>query len=262
MQRITHGPLVYYRFCSLPVEDGVVHGMFTRLGGHSRPPWESLNTGHTVGDAPMAVSANHRAICEALGVVVGRVVSPHQVHGARVAAVGLADCGQVIAGTDALITNAPGVALMLRFADCTPIWLYDSRLRAVGLVHAGWRGTVSDVAGATVRAMQACFGSRPRDLVAAIGPSIGPCCYEVGADVAQAVERAFGHEGAPFLEPQAAGKWHLDMWAANRQCLARAGVRQVEVARMCTACHTEEWFSHRAERGQTGRMGALIALRE
>jgi YfiH family protein len=149
------------------------------------------------------------------------------------------------------------VALMLRFADCTPIWLYDCRRGAVGLAHAGWRGTAAGVAGATVRAMEAAFGCRPADLVAGIGPSIGPCCYEVGADVAY----AFGVQGAPFLHPQAPNKWHLDMWAANQDQLADAGVRRIEVAEMCTACNVVEWFSHRAESGQTGRMGALIALR-
>jgi YfiH family protein len=262
MQRIAHGTLVYYRFRSLSAEDGLVHGIFTRLGGHSGPPWESLNTGHTVGDAPEAVLANHHAICDALGVDMAQLVSPQQVHGTRVAAVGGADRGQVIADADGLITNVPGVVLMLRFADCAPVWLYDRRLRAIGLAHAGWRGAVAGVAGATVRAMSAAFGCRPRDLVAGIGPSIGPCCYEVGADVAHAVEHAFGQEGASFLEPRGADKWHLDIWAANRHWLVQAGVQEVEVARMCTACNTEEWFSHRAERGRTGRMGALVALRE
>jgi hypothetical protein len=140
--------------------------------------------------------------------------------------------------------------------------LYDRRRGAIGLVHAGWRGTVADVAGATVHAMQVAFGCCPRDLLAGIGPSIGPCCYEVGTDVVQAVGRAFGQESQSLLQPRTAGKWHLDMWAANRHQLVGAGVRQIEVAGTCTACNTEEWFSHRAERGRTGRMGALVALRE
>ncbi len=262
MERITYGPLVYYRFHSLPSGDGLVHGMFTRLGGHSRPPWHSLNTGHTVGDDPAAVDANHRAICEALGVEKGQLVSPHQVHGTHVVTVGLTDRGQVIERTDALITDAPGVALMLRFADCAPVWLYDPRRRAVGLAHAGWRGMVAGVATAMVRAMYDAFGCQPQDLIAGIGPAIGPCCYEVGVDVAEAVERAFAGELTVCLEPRGAGKWHLDLGAALQRQLGRAGVTQIEVSKACTACHTEEWFSHRAERGRTGRMGALIALQE
>jgi YfiH family protein len=236
--------------------------MFTRLGGHSRPPWQSLNTGHTVGDVPAAVDANHRAICEALGITTGQLVSPHQVHGSRVVAVGPRDCGRVIECADALITDSPGVVLMLRFADCVPVWLYDPLRRAVGLAHAGWRGMVAGVATATVRAMQATYGCQPPDLVAGVGPAIGPCCYEVGADVVEAVGGAFSGGQEAMLERRGAGKWHLDLWLAVRQQLAHAGVAEIEVARVCTACHTEEWFSHRAERGRTGRMGALVALQE
>lgn len=262
MQRVTHGPLVYYRFGSLSARDGLVHGMFTRLGGRSQSPWQSLNTGHTVGDDPAAVETNHRAICEALGVEEEQLVSPHQVHGRSVVPVGPADCGQVIDCADALITDVPGVVLMLRFADCVPVWLYDPRARAAGLAHAGWRGTVAGVATAAVGAMRDSFGCQPCDLIAGIGPSIGPCCYEVGPDVAGAVERAFAGKPEAYLEPRGPDKWQLDLWAAIRQQLHEAGVAQIEVARLCTACHTEEWFSHRAEHGRTGRMGALIALQE
>lgn len=262
MQRITHGPLAYYRFHSFPAGDGLVHGMFTRLGGYSQPPWNSLNTGHTVGDDPAAVDANHSAICEALAIEEGQLVSPHQVHGTDIVAVGRSDCGRVIARTDALVTGEPGVALLLRFADCVPVWLYDPGKRAAGLAHAGWRGMVAGVVAQTVRAMRDYFGCQPRDLIAGIGPSIGPCCYEVGIDVARAVKDAHAGQPGAFLEPRGAGKWHLDLWAAVRRQLAGAGVVQIEVAGLCTACHTDEWFSHRAEGGRTGRMGALIALRE
>jgi YfiH family protein len=262
MQRITRGPLVHYSFRIFPAGDGLVHGMFTRLGGYSQPPWNSLNTGHTVGDDPSAVDANHGAICEALELEEGQLVSPHQVHGTRVVAVGRADRGRVIERTDALITDEPGVALLLRFADCVPVWLYDPVRRAVALAHAGWRGMVAGVVTETVRAMHDSFGCQPRDLIAGVGPSIGPCCYEVGTDVAQAVKDAPGGELEAFLDPRGTSKWHLDLWAAVRRQLAGTGVAQIEVAGLCTACHTDEWFSHRAEGGRTGRMGALVALRE
>ena len=260
MQRSTFGSLVYYQFGSLLPFPELSHGVFTRLGGHSRPPWHSLNTGHTVGDDPEAVDANHRLICEALGFCTEDIVSPHQVHGATVARVDAGDRGRVVYDTDALITDAPGVVLMLRFADCTPIWLYDPIRRVVGLAHAGWRGTVAGTVRAAVEAMQSAFGSDPSDVLAGLGPSIGPCCYEVGADVAQGVREAFPRVAAQLLAPRANGKWHLDLWASNRHHLERAGVGHVEVAGMCTACHTDEWFSHRAEQGRTGRIGALIGL--
>jgi YfiH family protein len=121
---------------------------------------------------------------------------------------------------------------------------------------------VAGVVPATVRAMQDHFGCQAQDLIAAIGPSIGSCCYEVGADVAEAVHGAFGARSAALLERRSEGKWHLNLWEAVRQQLAEAGVTQIEVAGMCTACHIEEWFSHRAEHGRTGRMGALVALEE
>jgi YfiH family protein len=261
MQPSTYGSLVYYQFDSLLPFPEVSHGVFTRLGGHSRSPWHSLNTGHTVGDDPEAVDANHRLICEALGFSTEDLVSPHQVHGATVGRVGAEDRGRVIYDTDALITDVPGVVLMLRFADCAPIWLYDPTRRAVGLAHAGWRGTVAGTAQAAVEAMQSAFGSDPSDILAGLGPAIGPCCYEVGGDVAQEVREAFPGVAAQFLAPRPNEKWHLDLWASNRHRLERAGVGQVEVAGICTACHTDEWYSHRAERGKTGRIGALIGLK-
>jgi YfiH family protein len=264
--------LVYYQFDGWAGCADVAHGVFTRLGGYSRAPWESLNTGHTVGDDLQAVEANHALICRALGCARGDLVSPHQVHGSRVRVVDERDKGGVLPQTDALITATPGVMLMLRFADCVPVLFYDPVRRAVGLAHAGWRGTVAGIARVTVQAMVDELGCQPADILTGIGPAIGPCCYEVGRDVADAVRQAMSDEGQ-FLRAQAepgasAGDngdaerhWQLDLWAANRAQLVQTGVPYVEVAGLCTACHTEEWFSHRAERGRTGRLGALIGLR-
>lgn len=260
MQRRTFDSLVYYQFHNLLPCSELAHGIFTRLGGHSRPPWHSLNTGHTVGDDPQAVDENHRLICQALGFSTQDLVSPHQVHGVHVAAVGAAERGSVIPGTDALITATPGVLLMLRFADCTPIWLYDPLRHVAGLAHAGWRGAVLGTVRVMVETMARTFGCHPADLIAGIGPAIGPCCYQVGADVAQAVEAAFPQAAGQLLVPQGAG-WHFDLWAANRYHLVQAGVERIEVAGICTACQVHEWFSHRAEKGRTGRIGGLIGLR-
>ena len=262
MQRTTYRSLAYYRFHNLLAFPELAHGVFTRHGGQSQPPWASLNTGHTVGDDPEAVEANHRLICEALGFTTADLVSPHQVHGANVVAVGAQDRGQVIEGTDALVSDEPGVLLMLRFADCTPVWMVDPVHRAIGLAHAGWRGTAAGTVRETVQAMTSAFGTQPGDVVAGIGPAIGPCCYEVGEDVAQAILEVFPESASRMLEARGRDKWHLDLWAANREHLLRAGVTQVEVAGICTACHTDEWYSHRAEHGQTGRIGALLGLRE
>jgi len=266
LRRVTFGPVVYYQFDSLANIAGLVHGAFTRLGGTSRIPWASLNTGHTVGDDNDAVEQNHGLICAALDIARHDIVSPHQVHGTRVVVVSEGDRGKVIPETDALIAESGNLHLMLRFADCVPLFFYDPVQRAVGLAHAGWRGTLEGVAQATVAAMAESFGSRPHDLVAGIGPAIGPCCYEVGEDVAQRVRASFGlGAGATdggILARRANDRWHLDLWEANRRQLERAGVHRMEVAEMCTACRRDEWFSHRAEQGKTGRWGAVIGLRE
>jgi hypothetical protein len=214
-----------------------------------------------VGDDLAAVEANHELIFRALGIRREDVVSPHQVHGTTVRTVSERDRGQVCPETDALVTATPGVTLMLRFADCVPILFYEPVQCVVGLAHAGWRGTVAGIAEATVRTMVDALGCCASDIRAGIGPSIGPCCYEIGDDVAAVVSRAFP-DSTGLLERNSSGRWYFDLWAANRRQLLAAGVRIVELALICTACHTQEWFSHRAERGKTGRLGALIGLRE
>lgn len=252
--------LVYYRFATLEDQPGLFHGIFTRLGGVSPAPWATLNVGHTVGDDHEAVEENHRRLCCALGIARQDIVSGYQVHGTRVARVGLRDRGQVYPETDILITNVPGVPLMQRYADCLPILLYDPVHRAVGLAHAGWRGTLARVAQKAVEAMQAEFDTRPAELIAALGPGIGPCCYQVGPEVAEAAQKTISGWPSVLLRYQD-GSWHLDLWEANRRLLRQAGVEHIEISGLCTACRTDEFYSHRAEQGHTGRFGVVIGLR-
>jgi len=165
---------------------------------------------------------------------------------------------------DAILTDRPGVGLFMRFADCVPILLYDPRRHAVGLVHAGWKGTVQRVAAAAVVAMQDRMNSRPADLMAAIGPSIGPHHYVVGPDVIARVRQAFGQDASKLLQNvdrEGAVGVQFDLWSANRLVLEDAGVQQIEVAGICTACHLEDWYSHRGEHGMTGRFGVLLGLK-
>jgi len=258
VRRSNHNGVVFYRFEGLAHEAGLEHALFTRRGGVSRPPFAALNMGHTVGDDLSAVRVNHERALGALGWRREDVATCHQVHGARVGVVGLDDRGRVCPETDALVTADPGVGLMLRFADCVPVLFYDRRRRVVGLAHAGWRGVPAGVVPATVGRLVEVFGCRPEELWAGIGPSIGPCCYEVGAEVVQQVSAALNGRDPVRWEN---GRAHLDLWAAVQSQLAEAGVGQVEVARMCTACRTDEWFSHRAEGGMTGRFGVVLGLR-
>jgi YfiH family protein len=252
--------LVYYHFANLASRSEVVHGVFTRLGGVSRSPYESLNVGHLVGDAPQAVEANHDLICQSLGISRGDIVTAHQVHGSRVALVRTEDRGRVIPATDALITDTPGVALMLRFADCLPVLLYDPTRRVVGLAHAGWKGTVKGIAAKTALVMMDVYGSRPADIVAGLGPCIGPCCYQVGTEVIEAVKASF-NDWQRLLRSQGDGSVHFDLWEANRRQLAGLGIEEIEVIQLCTACRTDEFFSHRAEGGCAGRFAVILGMR-
>lgn len=256
MQRIEAEGLVYYRFESIPAR----HGIFTRAGGVSAAPWNSLNLGGNVGDDPLAVRENHRRMYAALGVNGDRASTVWQVHSADVVyAAGPVPGRRWLAAADAMMTDQPDTPLAMRFADCTPILVCDTRRGAVGMAHAGWRGTVQGISGELVRAMIEAFGSRPADLVAGIGPSIGPEHYQVGEEVVEAVKAHFGATDGLIARNPDDGTAYLDLWAANRLDLERAGVAQVEVAGLSTAAHTSEFYSHRAEKGRTGRFGAVIA---
>ena len=256
-------PLRYYTFENLS-RYGVVHGVFTRRGGVSPAPWASLNMGATVGDEWERVQENIRRAFSALGLPVESRYDSWLVHGKE--AVYAAEPRPVSRDSspqkaDIITTDQPAVTLVMRFADCVPILLYDPRRQALALAHAGWKGTVIGVARAAVEAMAERFGSKPADLLAAIGPAIGPNHYEIGAEVAEQVQNAFGAEAERLL-PKRNGSIFFDLWEANRLTLRLAGVpdEQIEVARICTAANLQDWYSHRAEHGKTGRFGVLAAL--
>jgi len=206
------------------------------------------------------VRQNHHIALTRLGRSPAQMQDVAQVHGARVVEVaGPPDPDRPRPEGDALLTTHPDVTLFMRFADCVPILLYDPEHQAVGLVHAGWRGTVKRVAAAAVGHMHTRFQTRPQALLAAIGPSICARHYQVGPEVAAQVVQAFGVDACVLL-PDPSGGVQFDLWAANRLVLHQAGVQQVETAAVCTACHLDDWFSHRAEHGRTGRFGAMIGV--
>jgi hypothetical protein len=211
-----------------------------------------------VGDALEAVVANRARALGAMGRPVADHVEAAQVHGREVALVTRAHRGEIVPGADGLISTDPAVVVAIHCADCVPILLVDARRRVVAGVHTGWRGTAAGMAAAAVAAMVANCGTDPRDLVVAIGPSIGPCCYEVDAPV---VERLGGWPWyravlAPSGRP---GRWMLDLWEANHRQLVDAGVPapSIATAGLCTAHHPALFFSHRRD-GPTGRMAAMI----
>jgi YfiH family protein len=166
---------------------------------------------------------------------------------------------QALQQADAMITANPQVTLLMRFADCVPVFLYDPGRQAIGLVHAGWLGTARRTVVQAVRAMRDAFGTKPAELLAGLGPSIGPDHYIVGDEVVQAIRQSLGPLADELLTI-CQGQVLLDLWLANRRLLEGEGVDSVEVSGLCTACHLEDWYSHRAEGGKTGRFGALMAL--
>jgi YfiH family protein len=255
----TSAGVCYFAFESL--DAGVTQAVFTRHGGVSPAPWETLNVGGTVGDAPERVRENRLRAFAALGRDPATLFDVWQVHGINVV---VADAPHPPSAphqqADAILSDTPGLTLFMRFADCVPILLYDPAHKAIGIAHAGWLGTVRGAARAALEAMVARFGTCPVEVQAAIGPSIGPDHYAVGADVIAQVRHAFGVDASGLLVKREGGV-HFDLWTANSLLLERSGVRHIEIAGICTACHLDDWFSHRAEKGQTGRFGAMIGLK-
>jgi YfiH family protein len=251
--------LRYYTFESLEAA-GIKHGVFTRRGGVSPQPWASLNLGGTVGDDPVNVATNRERTFQAMGRSLESMYDAWLVHGNDVLCTDSPrkpDASPAYA--DAILTDKPHITLFMRFADCVPIALYDPQRKVTGLVHAGWPGTVKRVAAAAIEAMQARYGSNPADILAGIGPSIGVHHYPVGQNVIEPVQAVFGSDASALL-PTNGDATHFDLWAANRLILEQAGVRHIEVSGLCTACDTQDWYSHRAEQGKTGRFGMVIFL--
>lgn len=259
-------PLQLASFARFP---RVRHGITGRAAGL----WREGDISYATGGDPARVFENRRAWGHAIGIVAEALVAVRQVHGADVARVDATARGRgarsldpaTVPAADALLTDAPGTPLLLSFADCTPLLFHDPQRRIVGLAHAGWRGTVADIAGATVRAMVERYGSDPAAIVAGIGPAIGRCCYVVDEPVVAAWQ-ALGVGDPAVLEEIApvAGRrqWRFDLARANRRLLERAGVptAQIEDAALCTACDVARFPSHRAQQGQAGRFAAIISL--
>jgi hypothetical protein len=258
LQRMQDGELSYYRFDAWAT---LKHGIFTRHGGVSGAPWHSLNLGGNVGDEAGAVRRNHERMYAALGVDAARACSVWQVHGIDVVIVNGAVKGRRwLSRADAMVTDRLDTPLSMRFADCTPLLFHDPVRGVIAMAHAGWRGTVRGVGAHVVRVMQQSYGCKPADIQAGIGPSIGPDRYQVGEEVVAAVRDYFGSTAGLIRRDPADGTSYLDLWAANRRDLERAGVEQIEVAGICTATRTDDFFSHRAEHGRTGRFGAVLTL--
>jgi YfiH family protein len=245
--------LRYYRSPLLAAQPDVVHGFFTRQGGVSTGPYHSLNVSYAVGDGREPVAENLSRIQQALEL--DGLASAAQVHGDRAAVITAAGQARLadIPAVDVLVTTVPGLGLIIKQADCQAVMFYDPVNRVVANVHCGWRGQVHHILSETVSLLKDRFGSRPADLYAAIGPSLGPCCAEF---------HNFRREFPPSLWRYQVRPTHFDLWRLSRDQLAAAGLSpaRIDLAGLCTRCGAEDFYSYRREK-VTGRQGAVIALR-
>lgn len=255
-------------FLSYPILEntGIVsHGFSTRLGGVSEGGYSSMNLSLSRGDNPEAVEENTKRIARAIGVEKEKMVYTQQTHTTNVAVVSGKDAGSTLKETDGLVTNSPGICLVTFYADCVPLYFVDPVKRAIGLSHSGWRGTVGKMAAATVEKMKECFGTRPEDIIAAVGPSICQDCYEVSEDVTSRFKEAFREEDwKDLFYKKENGKFQLDLWKANEINLREAGVlpEHIAVTNVCTCCNPKILFSHRVQGWNRGNLCAFLALKD
>ena len=246
---------------------GVQHFISTRNGGVSKPPFDTLNLSFNVSDDPKHVIENRKLLADALGFNIESLTMAKQVHGNKVATIekkmrgkGAHDHASALDAIDAMVTNIPDILLMIQVADCVPLLFYDPMQRVIAAAHAGWRGTALKIAQNTVNTMVKRYKSDPRYIYVGIGPSIGPCCYEVGHEVIQEMARNLKNSKGLIISRD--GKMHLDLWEANKRQLIEAGLSasNIETAGICTHCNKETFFSSRAGKGITGRFGAGIKI--
>lgn len=285
LQRVTK-QVEYLSFPSLDKCDKISHLFTTRLGGVSEGIYESMNLSFSRGDDPECVLENYRRVARVLGCEVDDIVCSDQVHSTNIRRVTSADGGKRITrpadyeGVDGLVTDEPGVALATFYADCVPLYFVDPKKNAIGLAHSGWRGTVNKMGAHMCERMKVEFGTKPEDLIAAIGPSICQECYEVSEDVAEAFgkmlkgtekiqreiqESEIYRTDCQVIRPgRQPGKYQLDLWLANMIVLREAGInlQNISVTDVCT-CHNPDYlFSHRASQGKRGNLGAFLMLKK
>lgn len=246
----------------------IKHAFSSRFGGVSKGEFTSMNMSFNRGDAEENVTENYKRLCKAVGIEYESLVASAQDHHTVVRRVTSAEKGigiykpRDMESVDALITNEKGVTLVTYFADCTPILLVDTKTRAIGAAHAGWRGTVAQIGKITVQKMTEEFGTNPQDIVATIGPTINKCCYEVDEPVALRFKALDGLDTTKFIFAKGSGKYMLDLAETNRQILVSAGVpnESITTSDVCTRCNHDIVWSHRATGGKRGGMCALIEL--
>lgn len=268
MQLAEHQGVSYLQFPQLMLP-WLNHAFSTRLGGVSTGVFSSMNLNFNRGDPDENVLENYRRFCGAAGFEFDTLVASAQDHHTQIRFVTEKDAGIGITkprdrqSVDGLITDDPGVTLVTYYADCVPLYFADPEHHAIGLAHAGWRGTVARMGEKMVRAMGEQFGTNSEDLIVAVGPSIGSCCYEVDEPVAQQVRALADVPAESCLEPVAPRKYMLDLWTLNRTILRNAGIpdSQILVGKVCTKCHADLLYSHRVMGAQRGGLAAFMSIK-
>ena len=244
--------------------DVVTHGFSTRLGGVSTGYCSTMNISTTRGDDPKAIEENKRRLATAIGVDADSFTYTNQTHTTNVAVVEPKDRGRRFLETDGLVTNVPGICLVTFYADCVPLYFVDPVKKAIGLSHSGWRGTVHKMGKVTVETMRDAYGTRPEDVIAAIGPSICQDCYEVSEEVIEQFRNNFEKSlWSELFYQKENGKYQLNLWKANQVVLMEAGIKKehIAVTNVCTHCNPDIFFSHRTTGEKRGNLSALLALK-
>ncbi len=265
----------YLSFPALSNIPFIKHGFSTRIGGVSDGMFSSMNLGRGNGpvkDDKEKVLENYRRISRSIGIDVNSIVISKQVHKTNIRAVTLEDRGKGLfiprdfEEVDGLITNEPGITLVTKYADCVPLYFVDWKKKAIGLTHSGWRGTVAEIGRCTVEELLRHYGSEPENIIAVIGPSICKECFEIGEDVATEFEKAFpnAYEFKILEKLGDSNKYFCDLWAANRQILIKAGLREenIHISGVCTCCNDDILFSHRKSVGKRGSLAAFLTITE
>lgn len=263
--------VVWLEFPALEAAGMVRHGFSTRMGGVSEGWFSSMNFTFARGDDPAHVMENYRRMADVLEVDVSRMVLSWQTHTTNVRVVTEEDAGKGICrerdyqDVDGLVTNVPGITLVTFFADCVPLYILDPAHRAIGLSHSGWRGTTGRMGEKTLKVMEKEYGTRAKDVIVGIGPSICQDCFEVGEEVAEAFEEVFDKKDLPRLYyKKENGKYQLDLWKANEIIFREAGVagENIHVTDICTHCNPGLLFSHRAVGTKRGNLAAFLCLKD
>lgn len=259
--------LEYITFDNLEQTGMVTHCFTTRHGGSSTGHWASMNMGFTRGEERAVVLQNYRRLAEVVGFTAENYVTSQQTHTTNVRRVTAADAGKGVwtergyTDVDGLITNEKHIPLVIFGADCVPVFLLDKRNHAIGVAHCGWMGTGKRMAEKILQEMMSAFGTKPADVTAAIGPSIGKCCFQMDAPVLELF-----HKNIPWTEdivekdPSTEGKYKMDLWECNRRLLAEMGVTDIEISGLCTKCDQERFYSHRGMGEKRGVMAGVLEL--